>query len=122
MRPVFVFGSNEAGRHGMGSALYAKEHYGAKYGVGEGRTGNAYALPTKDRDLRVLPLPVIFHYVTRFLDHASKYSHLSFQVTAIGCGLAGYKPYQIAPMFYGAPENCLMPEGWRDMARTPYAG
>lgn len=53
---VFVFGSNLAGRHGKGAALEAAQHWGAQYGVGEGRTGNAYALPTKDANLRTLPL------------------------------------------------------------------
>ncbi len=120
MRPVFVFGSNEAGIHGRGSALYAKEHYGAKNGVGVGRSGNAYAIPTKDRDLRTLPLPEIFKHVTVFLEYARKYHHIHFRVTAIGCGLAGYCHEQIAPMFYGAPDNCLLPELWRDMAYQPY--
>ena len=35
---IFVFGSNIAGRHGRGAALYAKQNYGAVYGVGIGRT------------------------------------------------------------------------------------
>ena len=49
---IFVFGSNLAGRHGAGAALYAARKYGAKYGVGVGRTGDAYALPTKDENLK----------------------------------------------------------------------
>ena len=55
-REIFVFGSNEAGRHGKGAALHARQHYGAKYGVGFGRTGDAWAIPTKDAQLRTLPL------------------------------------------------------------------
>ena len=54
MKQIFVFGSNLAGRHGKGAALHARSYYGAKYGVGEGRTGKSYAVPTKDRDLRVI--------------------------------------------------------------------
>ena len=54
--PVFVFGSDLAGRHGKGAALWARLHRGAIYGRGVGRQGNAYAIPTKDRQLRVLPL------------------------------------------------------------------
>ena len=30
----FVFGSNEAGRHGKGAALCAKQYFGAVYGQG----------------------------------------------------------------------------------------
>ena len=52
---IFVFGSNLAGRHGKGAALFARQERGAIYGVGQGRTGNAYAIPTKDERLRTLP-------------------------------------------------------------------
>ena len=107
--PVFVFGSNLAGRHGKGAALWARQHRGAVYGVGLGMTGNSFALPTKDRDLRTLPLDEIRRYVDRFILFASERPDLQFQLTPIGCGLAGYKPEQIAPMFKDAPENVMMP-------------
>lgn len=111
--PIFVFGSNEAGRHGKGAALCARQHHGAVYGVGAGPTGGAYAIPTKDRNLRTLPLETISRHVETFLVYAREHPRLRFQVTKIGCGLAGYKEPQIAPMFIGAPENCDLPEGWR---------
>jgi len=107
--PVFVFGSNLAGRHGKGAALWARQHRGAVYGVGLGLTGNSFAIPTKDRDLKTLPLDEISRYVDRFLRFATDRPDLTFQVTPIGCGLAGYKPEQIAPMFRGAPANCQLP-------------
>ncbi len=113
MTTIFVFGSNLAGRHGKGAALTARQQYGAAYGVGEGPTGQAYALPTKDRDLRTLPLPHIGQAVQRFLRYAAAHPELTFQVTRIGCGLAGYTDDQIAPMFQAAPANCLLPAGWR---------
>lgn len=112
-RPVFVFGSNEAGRHGAGAALAARKHHGAVYGVGRGRTGNAYAIPTKDARLRVRPLADIRRDVDAFLAYAAGRPDLRFQVTPIGCGLAGYRPDQIAPMFEGAPNNCDLPNGWK---------
>lgn len=56
MIEIFVFGSNLAGRHGKGAALYARQHYGAIYGQGVGRQGNSYAIPTKDGKLNPLPL------------------------------------------------------------------
>ena len=107
--PVFVFGSNLAGRHGKGAALFARQKRGAVYGVGCGPTGNAYAIPTKDQWLRTLPLSEISEFVKMFLRHARSHPEKKFQVTAIGCGLAGYKPAEIAPMFASAPANCLMP-------------
>lgn len=109
---IFVFGSNLAGRHGKGAALYAYQHYGAKYGVGVGRTGNSYAIPTKDKQLHTLPLHSINEYVNQFLDYARTHPLLTFRVTRIGCGLAGYSDEKISPMFKNAPENCNLPDGW----------
>jgi len=106
---IFVFGSNLAGRHGAGSALEAKLHWGAQYGIGEGRTGRAYAIPTKGRSLQVLPLEEIARGVELFLAYARAHPELTFHIVAIGCGLASYKPAQIAPMFAGAPSNCKLP-------------
>jgi len=111
--PVFVFGSNLAGRHGKGAAKWALENRGAIYGQGVGHQGNSYAIPTKDEKLRTLPLREIATHVEIFKAYAAINSHLIFWVTPIGCGLAGYKPEQIAPMFANAPINCLMPvEFW----------
>lgn len=109
----FVFGSNLRGAHGAGAALDARIYYRARVGVGEGPTGQCYAVPTKGRDMRPLALEVIRASVARFLAYARANPTLTFYVTEIGCGLAGYKPAQIAPMFAGAPSNCDMPEGWR---------
>ena len=109
---VFVFGSNEAGRHGAGAALFARQNHGAIYGQGEGLQGQSYAIPTKDHRIDTLPLECIQPYVTRFLEHARLHPDDTFYVTRIGCGLAGYTDKDIAPMFKGAPENCKLPLGW----------
>lgn len=115
--PVFVFGSNLSGRHGAGAALFARHFRGAVYGRGEGRQGNSYAIPTKGHRLEVLPLEQIAQYVKLFLDHAAYCNDTQFQVTPIGCGLAGYRREQIAPLFDGAPGNCTFAdengEDWR---------
>jgi hypothetical protein len=79
--PVFVFGSNLAGRHGKGAALWARLHRGAIYGRGVGPQGNAYAIPTKDRQLCVLPLQVIRAYVGEFLNYARRQPNISFELT-----------------------------------------
>ena len=106
---VFVFGSNLAGRHGKGAALHARQHCGAVYGQGIGLQGRSYAIPTKDERLKTLPLPVIQQYIEQFKTFAAQNPELTFEVTPIGCGLAGYKPEQIAPMFKDAPGNCILP-------------
>lgn len=106
---IFVFGSNLAGRHGKGAALFAKERHGAIYGQGEGLQGRSYGIPTKDENIRTLQLPRIAVAVDKFKAFAAEHPEMTFQVTPIGCGLAGYKPKQIAPLFRGSPANCLLP-------------
>lgn len=117
-RPIFVFGSNRAGRHGKGAALFARQHFGAVCGEGVGRTGNAYAIPTKDEFIRTLPLACIKASVDEFIVYANANPLLIFEVTRVGCGLAGYTDGEIAPMFSDAPDNCLLPYGWRNFALT----
>lgn len=109
MDRIFVFGSNLSGRHGAGSAKEALLKRGAIYGQGIGRQGSSYAIPTKDQRLRTMPLGEIAPHVQAFLAYAGAHQDLQFDVVAIGCGLAGYKPEQIAPMFAGAPSNVHLP-------------
>lgn len=111
---VFVFASNRNGVHGKGSALAAKNLYGAKRGVGEGRSGRCYAIPTKNtwRD-NGRPLREIEDTVSRFLDYALAHPELMFVVTRVGTGNAGYREADIIPFFMYAPENCELPPGWR---------
>jgi len=110
---VFVFGSNLAGRHGRGAAKIAKENFGAVYGVGKGMTGDCYALPTKDSKVVTLSLSSIEVYVSEFIRFAKRHLDFEFLVTEVGCGLAGYSPEVIAPLFKDAPSNCVFSENWR---------
>lgn len=113
---IFVFGSNLAGRHGAGSALEALKNHGAIYGQGVGPQGRSYAIPTKNENLRTLSLAAIHKHVADFIIYAHQHPELRFQVVRIGCGLAGYKDHEIAPMFVAAPMNCELPVMWRDIA------
>jgi hypothetical protein len=110
---VFVFGSNLAGRHGKGAALTARKQFGAIYGQGVGLQGNSYAIPTKDRNVKTLSLEKIEPHVQIFLEFARANPAMTFEITPIGTGLAGYKNSEIAPMFRGAPPNCHLPAQWR---------
>jgi len=109
MTEIFVFGSNLAGRHGKGAARAARTYYGAIYGQGEGLQGLSYAIPTKDADLRTLGLNKIGEAVQRFLEFARMRPDLTFMVTPIGTGLAGYRPDEIAPLFVDVPANVMLP-------------
>ena len=101
---IFVFGSNQGGRHGKGAAKTALG-WGAIYGQGEGRQGRTYAIPTKDKSVRrTLAINEIQPYVERFIEYAKEHPELTFLVTEIGCGLAGYKPKKIAPLFVEAKD------------------
>lgn len=106
---IFVFGSNLAGRHGAGAALFARKNRGAVYGQARGLQGQSYAIPTLDENLKQRDLSSIAADVKDFLAFAVMHPKMRFQVTPIGCGLAGFKPKQIAPMFDYAPENCELP-------------
>lgn len=110
MSEIFVFGSNLAGRHGKGAALFARKTYGAVYGQGVGLQGASYAIPTKDENLVSLSLHTINYHVINFMEFASQHPEMIFNVTPIGCGLAGYKPESIAPMFKGVSSNVKLPE------------
>ena len=106
---VFVFGSNLAGRHGAGAALFARKNHGAVYGVGIGRTGYSYAIPTKDWAIKTMPLNQISAHVKCFLEYAAQHPNITFDLTHIGCGLAGYNwERDIRPLF---PE--VMPDNIR---------
>lgn len=111
LNEVFVFGSNEAGRHGKGAAKQAMK-FGAIYGNPEGHQGSTYAIPTKDSRLNPLPIYKIKVYVDRFIWYAQIKHMCKFYVTKIGCGLAGYTPEQIAPLFKEALylDNVILPE------------
>ncbi len=109
---IFVFGSNESGRHGKGAAKTALG-WGAKWGQARGLQGKTYGVPTKDHSVRVvLPVSKIQIYVNEFIEFAKERQDLTFLVTEIGCGLAGYKPKDIAPLFQEAKdiENIYLPE------------
>lgn len=108
---IFVFGSNEEGRHYAGAAKYAQEFCGAEPGVGVGPTGRSYAIPTVHGFARLKD------EVRRFIEYAKEHPHKSFFVTRVGCGIAGYQDNAIAPLFLDAPPNCLLPLGWRDLAQ-----
>lgn len=105
---VFVFGSNEAGRHGAGAAYTAAKCFGAKYGEGIGHFGQSYAIPTKDKNIKKLTSSEVFAYICDFITYAQS-SDKKFFVTKIGCGLAGFDTTQIAAMFklalYGVPHE-----------------
>jgi hypothetical protein len=122
---VFVFGSNREGVHGAGAAKAAAKFYGAQRGEGEGYFGRSYAIPTKQywHSESGLPLHVIAEHVERFLDFAHEHPELTFVVTRIGCGYAGYTDEQIAPLFVESPLHCQLPPAWlaviRDLLRRP---
>ena len=117
---VFVFGSNLAGRHGKGAALYARQHFGAKTGVGEGLTGRAYAIPTKDANLRTLPLDAIAESYARFIAVVHERPAWAFYLTPFGTGLAGHSLESIRSIVRGhpLPRNVFLAPDWVTARQT----
>jgi hypothetical protein len=104
---IFVFGSNLAGMHGGGAALIAYERFGAIMGQGVGLQGQSYAIPTMQGGVETIK-----HYVDEFIEFASKHPEYKFLVTKIGCGIAGFRVEEIAPLFAAAidMDNVILPE------------
>ena len=111
---IFVFGSNLSGFHGSGAAAYAHKHCGAVWGVGEGLTGNSYALPTKGIGITDMTLAQIETHVARFLDFARSRPDLTFALTPVGTGIAGHKKSEIWGMLakHGLPRNVYLTSTW----------
>ena len=110
---IFVFGSNLAGAHGGGAARIAVEKFGAIMGQGVGLQGQSYAIPTMQGGPNTI-LP----YVEEFIGFAKQHPELTFLVTRIGCGIAGFRPAEIAPLFAGAVEveNIHLPKDfWTEL-------
>jgi hypothetical protein len=109
---IFVFGSNLSGRHGKGAAKTALG-WGAKWGQAAGLQGRTYGIPTKDASIRrTLTIEEIKPFVDEFIEFAKNRQDLIFLVTEVGCGLAGLKPKDVAPLFEKAinVENIHLPE------------
>ena len=106
---IFVFGSNLRGMHGGGAAYAAYQKFGAVMGQGVGLQGRSYAIPTMQGGVETIK-----PYVDEFIAFAKEHPELTFLVTRIGCGIAGFKDSQIAPLFEAAHdiENIILPEGW----------
>lgn len=108
----FVFGSNTLGINGKGAALTAKILFGAIDGVGKGLSGGAYAIPTKHNPYTKMKLDDIQCNVNEFICFSTRHAEITFLVTRVACGLAGWYDYDIAPMFKSAPSNCILPAVW----------
>ncbi|MBP3230495.1 MAG: hypothetical protein J6M40_07170 [Prevotella sp.] len=106
---IFVFGSNLRGMHGGGAAYVAYRKFGAIMGQGVGLQGNSYAIPTMQGGVETIK-----PYVDEFIDFARQHRELTFLVTRIGCGIAGFTDEEIAPLFVSAHNeaNIVLPEGW----------
>ncbi len=116
---VFVFGSNKEGLHGGGAAYIAFKEFGAEWGVGIGMTGRCYAIPTMDGSI-----DIIRSHVEDFTAYAKAHPRLTFLVTPIGCGIAGWKAGQIAPLFADASalDNVTLPQEFWDILNNDIAG
>lgn len=111
---IFVFGSNLAGIHGAGAALYAYENCGAEWGYGEGLMGNSYALPTKDNSIQKMHWFEVKENIRRFVNFAKDSPELTFALTPVGTGLAGHSKKDVweALREFGLPDNVYLTSSW----------
>lgn len=106
---IFVFGSNLRGMHGGGAAYIAHRKFGAIMGQGIGLQGQSYAIPTMQGGVETIK-----PYVEEFIEFAKAHQNLTFLVTRIGCGIAGFTDDEISPLFEKAHDvdNIVLPPGW----------
>ena len=106
---VFVFGSNLGGMHGGGAARIAYENFGAVWGEGVGHFGKTYAIPTMQGGVETIK-----PYVDQFIAYAAEHPELTFYVTRIGCGIAGFRDEEIAPLFKDCRDmdNVVLPRSF----------
>jgi hypothetical protein len=117
---IDVFGSNLAGVHGAGHAKDVKNYFYAKVGVGEGMTGQAYALPTKDHTIKTRTLDQVSESLNKFLLFAAENEKKQFFMARVGCGLAGFKDADIIGLLNAhesIPENIVLPGTWHNKVR-----
>lgn len=114
---VFVFGSNLAGRHGGGAARAALQKFGAIMGQGVGLQGQSYAIPTMQGGIETIK-----PYVDDFISFANAHPELKFYVTRIGCGIAGFKDEEIAPLFQDAfgADNIILPKSFAEIIEPKF--
>ena len=124
---IMIFGSNRAGRHGAGAALQAYRDFGAVYGCGEGLRGKSYAYPTLDEHLRKVHMHDLVASRDLLYKCAGEHPELTFMLTKVGCGLAGYPEEEMRALFSRLeehrvgvivpykqrPANIILPEDWR---------
>ncbi len=108
---IFVFGSNLGGFHGGGAARLAYNKFGAVWGQGDGLQGQSYAIPTMQGGI-----DTIQPYVDEFITFARQHPELTFLVTRIGCGIAGFEDSEIAPLFRESLtlQNVVLPKSFVD--------
>lgn len=111
---IFVFGSNLKGMHGGGAAYVAYKKFGAEWGVGVGLTGQTYAIPTMQGGVETIK-----PYVDDFIEFAAEHPELTFLVTRIGCGIAGFTDREIAPLFAEALDapNVVLPRSFVNLLK-----
>lgn len=113
---IFVFGSNLNGNHMGGAARTAYEQFGAEWGVGEGLTGQTYALPTLDREMKCVMYSSLVDSFKRFIDVVTEHREYTFYLTKVGCGIAGWKLENVRRAFWESvsdlialPDNLVLP-------------
>lgn len=111
---IFVFGSNALGMHEGGAARQAHEQFGAEWGIGEGLTGQCYAIPTLDEHMNRVHVQKLIRSIIRLKKCCEENLDKKFLLTKVGCGIAGFDEDKIKSLFneHGRTSNLEFPIGW----------
>ena len=115
---IFVFGSNLAGKHGIGTSKFAQEKFGAIPDIVEGITGQCYALPIMGVNMEHFSDERLTQSIYTLWNFAESHSSLFFLLSKIGCGLVGFDYDYMAYKFRGGPMNIIKPTDWESSTRS----
>ncbi len=113
--PIYVFGTDIAGRHAPESAVTAARLYGAEAGKGAGASGSSYAIPYRNSEQALLPLTVIRNYLDDLFTYAASQPGSLFHVARFGCEPGAYKDTELADLFRRAPGNVILSGQWAQL-------
>lgn len=123
---IFVFGSNLCGCHKGGAARIAYENFEATWGEAEGLTGQSYAIPTLNENMEKVSEEALEASIDKFIDFVLNNQQLTFYLTKIGCGIAGWNIEDVKRIFWkviedykpdpecSLPSNLIIPKEFYD--------
>lgn len=109
---IIVVGTNLNGNHYGGAAAQAHRDFGLEWGIAEGLSGQSYAFPTLDNDMRKCSRESLENSIRLLYGTCIEFDKKEFLLTPVGTGIAGFEPEYMKSLFKNPPKNLKLPEDW----------